>query len=188
MDFLKYYFEQHLALSKDSFKLLCNCFEKLELKSNTLIMEEGKFHPYIYIIRKGVVRGFTLNDNGVEDTKSFWFENETFGDVKSYIANLPVSKSYLALENMIVYRVDKLKLRELFYLNIELANLGRLIIEDFVFRSDIRQQILIETKPKEKYLKFCKLRKGIHTRVQLKYVASFLQISPETLSRIRSSL
>lgn len=187
MDFLKEYFDQFLPLSKESFALVCNCIEKVEIKSNTLIMTEGKVHPYIYIIKNGIVRGYTTNDDGTEDTKSFWQENETFGDVKSYISNLPVSKNYVALEDLIVYKVNKVKFRELFYINIELANLGRLMIEKFVFRSDIREQILNVQKPCDRYTLFSKLRKRLNTTVKLKHIASFLKITPETLSRIRKS-
>ena len=176
-----------MPLSDESFDLIYPCVERTEIKKNEIIMTQGKSHPSIYIIRKGIVRGYTVTCSGLEDTNSFWMEDETFGDVKSYIANNPVSKTYIALEDLIVYKVDKEKFRQLFFVNLELANLGRLMVENFVFRSDHRQLILSEQKPMQKYLKFCALRKGVHARVKLKYIASYLQITPETLSRVRSS-
>jgi len=187
MDSIACFFEEFSSISNDSALLVNNCIEIAEIKANTIIVREGDLHPYMYIIRKGMVRGYTENSDGTEDTNSFWKECETFGDVKSYITNGPVTKSYQALEDLIVYKVDKVKFRKLFYENIELANLGRIIVENFIFKSDIRQQILAEQKPTDRYLTFCKLRKGIHSKVKLKYIASFLQITPETLSRVRSA-
>lgn len=186
MDFIKYYFNKIMPLGDESLQLLSQCIEKVEISSGTILLKEGKRHPYMYIICKGIIRGFKSKD-GVEVTTTFWMEDETFGDVKSYITNDPVSKTYQAMENMIVYRVDKFKFRQLLTLNLELATLGRLIIEKFAIRNDIRMIILSNKKAKDRYIVFCNLRKGVHTKVPLKYIASYLQITPETLSRIRSS-
>lgn len=186
MEFIRHYFNKLISLSDESIALLATCTERIEIKKNTIIMEEGFTHPFIYILDKGCVRGF----NKIEDkeiTTTFWMENETFGDASAYVTNLPISKSYQAMENLIFYRVDKMKFRQLLTINLELATLGRLIVESFIVRSDIRLKILSLSNPKDRYDKFCELREGIPARVKLKYIASYLQIAPETLSRIRSS-
>lgn len=187
MDFIKHHFTQLIPLSCESIELISICVEKIEVCKDCIVIQEGCRHPYMYLICKGVVRAYNTID-GKEETNTLWMENETFGDFRSYITDNPVGKTFQALEKCVLYRFDKQKFRSLFDKNIELANLGRLLVEDFLNRSDIRLQVLSLTDPNQKYRAFCKLRKGLQHRILLKYVASYLKITPETLSRVRANI
>lgn len=186
MEYVVKYFSKICELSNDSIILLLSCIDKVEIKKNTVIIKEGKTHPYIYIIEKGLVRGYTTDDF-IEDTNTFWMESETFGDVKSFISDIAVSKSYQAVEDLLVYRVDKFKFRGIFTENIELATLGRKILENYILRSEYRVTLLKISDLIIRYRTFCEMRKGLNNRIKLKNLASYLKITPETLSRIRSS-
>lgn len=187
MVFVREYFAKYLYLTDNAMQLFSEVCEQIIVKKNTIIVQEGKPNPYMYIIKKGVVRGY-ISVNGEEKTLSLWMENETFGDVITYLLDTPASKSYIALEDLILYRVNSREFRNLFDKSYELCNLGRLIVEDFIVRQNENKYFGNEISPIDKYRLFLYKRKALLLRVKQKYIASYLQITPETLSRVRSKI
>ena len=184
MDFLKNYFGTFLRLSPESLDLIFTTVTKEKIKKKELIVEQGKPNHYMYVIKKGLVKAYTEVDGDVQ-VVSFWMENETFGDVSTYITGCCSTKSYVALEDLEVYKFDINKFRALFELSHEICNLGRLLIESYVMRSKFEQYFNQNNIPVDRYNYLKCNRKGLINRVKCKDLASYIQMSPETLSRIR---
>jgi CRP-like cAMP-binding protein len=140
----------------------------------------------MYIVKTGVVRGYYYKDFQ-EITVSLWMENETFGDVTTYITNNPAIKSYQAIEDTELYRMDIQRFRSFFEVNHEICNLARIISERYILKSQFLSYCLIHLTAEEKYQLFLINKPGLINRVKIKHIASYLDITPETLSRIRCS-
>jgi CRP/FNR family transcriptional regulator, anaerobic regulatory protein len=179
------YFEQFMPLSTEAKALLATTVEYVEFPKNSKILSIGNHNKYMYVIKKGIVRGYKINDRGDDITLSLWMENDTFGDITTYITGQPLKKSYEALEDVIAYSINIKQFRELFALNHEICNLGRLIIESFVVKTEMFKDSLRDSTARERLQFFITHRPGLVSRVKLKYIASYLDISSETLSRIR---
>ncbi|MEI7595782.1 MAG: Crp/Fnr family transcriptional regulator [Bacteroidota bacterium] len=180
------YFDQFLVLSPEAKKLVLKCVDLVKIEANTEILVSGSTNNFMYIIKKGVVRGYyTYSDH--EETISLWMEYDTFGDVSTYIANRPAIKSYQSIEGIEVYRVNIVQFRRLFATNHEICNLGRIIAEQFIVKTEFFKDNIMRCAAEEKYRFFIQNKPGLIDRVKLKHIASFLKITPETLSRIRKT-
>ena len=184
MEFIAQYLRSITSLNSYSLSLVLQTITEEKIKRNTLVVEQGKHNKHMYVIKKGVVKAF-VNENGEDKIISLWMENETFGDVYTYITGEVATKNYIAIEDLIVYKFDSEKFRALFDINHEICNLGRLFIEKFIVRSKFECYFHSKASPKEKYQFLFENRKQLINRVKLKDLASYINITPETLSRIR---
>jgi len=180
------YFDRFLVLSVQAKDLVSTVITITKVKKGSVIIKENERNPYMYIIKKGVVRGFTCCCEG-EKTLSLWYEFEPFGDVTTYISNTPALKSYEVLEDSVFYRIDTGKFRELFSLNHEIANLGRLLAEQYIVNNERTKRLYRNRTALQRYRIFIVEKPGLINRVKLKHIASCLDMAPETLSRLRSS-
>lgn len=180
------FFESHLSLSQRAIDSIEQTMDLVRFAKGSIILNLGENNNYIYIIKKGVVRGIVY-ENEKEITNSIWMEGDTFGDVITYISNKPATKTYEAIEDLEAYRINISKFRNLFNESHEIANLGRLIIERYVEKASQTKDLLRSKSAKEKYEFYILNRPGLINRIKLKYSASYLDITPETLSRLRNT-
>lgn len=93
-----------------------------------------------------------------------------------------------ALEPTIVYALPKKRLEEVALHNVNIQILYRKILEESLIISQRRADLLRFESAKDRYLKLCKLNPKVIMKAPLVYVASYLQMTPETLSRVRSAV
>lgn len=179
------YFEKFLPLSSTSRNLILQTSECIQFKKHEKIIYAGEQSKYIYILKSGLVRGYKIL-KGNEITTFIWMENEIFGDIITYISNERSQNTYEALEYVEVYRIDITKFKSLFISSHEICNLGRMMAESYIYKTETLKEILRHNCADEKFQLFLKHRPGLISRTKLKYIASFIAISPETLSRIRN--
>lgn len=180
------FFEYFLTLSEESKKLILECVQLKKIKKNTVIVEEGQKNKHMYIIKKGVVCGIK-NIEGAPKIVNIWMENETFGDVATYINDDVATKSFTALENLEVYMVDTKKFRDLFNTSIEICNLGRIIAEKYIIKTEFLHSVYYKKSASERLDFFENTKPGLINRIPLKTIASYLDITPETVSRLRKN-
>lgn len=178
------YLNHFLVLSDKAKELVMTTIDCVSVKKHTEIITIGRPGKYMYFIKKGVVRGFNFNESQ-EITKSLWMENEFFGDLTNYITTNLSAKSYQAIEETELYRINIAQFRSFFEINHEICNLARIIAEKHIIKSEYLNNCLRHLTAEEKYQFFLINKPGLIYRVKLKYIASYLDISPETLSRIR---
>lgn len=151
------------------------------------LMEADKIIPYIYFIRKGIVRAYaSTEDNDV----TFWFgiEGQTIVSMKSYVEDQPGYESIELLEDCELYQLPTEKLRNLFNEDIHIANWGRKFAEKELVKTE---ELIISRQYKtalERYKDLMKYKSYLLQRVQLGHIASYLGISQVSLSRIRSEM
>jgi len=187
MQNLLIYFEKLTPLSAKSKEQILSTAKIVKFKKNTIIINEGTQNNNMYVIKKGLVKGYYFK-NGEYKVSTIWKENDSFGDVLTYITENPATKSYIAIEDLEAYQIEIKKFRALFEESHEICNLGRLLVEQYIIKSEFFRKELLNKTAAEKYAFLIKSQPEIYKSCKLKDIASLLNICPETLSRLRAKI
>lgn len=148
-----------------------------------LLVQEGQRHPYAYYLLQGAVRSFYLKD-GVEVNTWFAFEGEMVGSFQNYLGQ--ASRETLQLvEDSRLIAINLNALRPLQQTSLEVSNFVRLVIEEYTAFLEERLFHLQHHSSMERYLYLLDNDPQVFQRIPLTYIASYLGISRETLSRLR---
>ena len=159
--------------------------ETLSILPKTILLEEGKVADRLYLIRKGCLRLFFYNE-GKDMTFQFFFEGDFVASFDSLYKRQP---SLFFLESIEPTEVFVIK-RDDFYALIEtVPSLKKYYEEKLIERFHVYQQLFlsrINNTPQQRYEELLKERPDIIRRVPQHYIASYLGITPVSLSRIRN--
>ena len=150
-------------------------------------MNEGRVCRHLYFLEKGALRGF-YNLEGKEITHWFGFENDFVTSFHSFITCKLSVENIQLMENSILWAISKEQLAGLFSRFHEIETLVRIVYEKYYIRLEERYVNAQFKTAKELYENMLQQTPHILERVPLGYIASYLGISQETLSRIRSRL
>lgn len=187
MEQLIKYIKTYSTLSTDAQQALHNCFEKLVLSKNDFLVTENKICRHLYFLEQGAIRGYYLLD-GKEITNWFAFENDFVTSSNSFITGQPAVENIQLLEGSVLWSISKDKLTNLFNQYHEIERLVRIAYEKYYIRLEERFVNAQFKTAAELYENLLLHTPHILERVPLGMIASYLGISQETLSRIRSRL
>jgi len=158
--------------------------ERLEIPANTILLETGKIARHTYYLEQGCVR-IWFNHEGKEVSLNFFFEGEGVSSIESFRNGTPSVYGIQSLEPCIIYRISK----ESFQYIMNDSPTFKKRIEEETFRQLNKYQQLfldrIKNSPEERYKELLKNQPKLIKRVPLRYIASYLGMSPVSLSRIR---
>jgi CRP-like cAMP-binding protein len=175
----------YAPLSTAARQALQDCFEKITLPKNEFLLTEGKICRHLYFLEKGALRGF-YNADGKEITHWFGFENDFFTSFHSFITHQPAVENIQLLEGSILWAISKETLHQLFNEYHEIERLMRIAYEKYYIRLEERFVNAQFKTAGERYENLLQQMPHIVERVPLGFIASYLGISQETLSRVRS--
>ncbi len=158
--------------------------KEVKFDKGHILLKAKKVERHLYFIKKGVVRAFAPYG---DDDITFWFgeEGETILSMKSYVENRKSYENIELLENCELYELNTERLRELFNKDIHIANWGRKLAERELLKLEERIISRELLSAKQRYDELLKNKPSLLQRVQLKFIASYLGITPVSLSRIR---
>lgn len=151
-----------------------------------MILKEGDVCENIYYIDKGLVRQFYYK-NEKELTEHIGAEGEIFMCIESLFREEPTKLQVEALEPCQLYLIPKHRLEQVALHNVNIQILYRMILEESLIVSQVHADLLRFETAQNRYLRLCKLKPQVVLRAPLVYIASYLQMTPETLSRVRSA-
>ncbi|MCT4583084.1 MAG: Crp/Fnr family transcriptional regulator [Flavobacteriales bacterium] len=179
--------QPYIDLTPTEEQLLSNAITIRTLTKNELLLSEGKISDEIYFVTQGCIRLF-YNVNGNEKTAFFYTENQFICAGESYTFNIPARENYQAIEptEVIIFKKNKtdLLLQQLpkFEIIARVATENELITCQKIIASFVTQS------PEERYRALSEQQGALFQRVPQQYIASFLGVSPETLSRIKARI
>lgn len=178
---------EHFAVSEQEIRLLLKDAEKISFTPKDIVVHEREINSNLYFITQGVWRAYTFKD-GVEVTLWFVSEGEMALSVWGYTSNLPSHLTLEVVTDSEAYCLSRSKLEQLFQSSISLANLGRKILENFMLEIEVAWLDSYNRTALERYVTLLEKQPEIIRAVPLKYIASYLGITAQSLSRIRNRL
>lgn len=174
-------------ISQDTVDALSSCIEPCHFDKHVHILEEGKKHRYIWMIEQGLIRHFWLVD-GKEINTSFSVEGHLVFSMDELYYNLPSQEYAETLEPVEAFRISISDMNRLFETNLELCNWGRIIHQNEYRRLHQSHRDRLSLPASERYLNFIKQFPNICQRCNLGHIASYLGITLQSLSRLRSKV
>ncbi len=177
--------DTYVDLNQEEMSLLENFLTKKTYNKKTVFFEEGKIANEIYFVSKGCVRLF-YNVNGNDKTAFFYTEGQFICAGESYTFNIPAVENYQAIENTDLILFTKSDIEELTRQIPKMEVIARVAVENELITSQKVIASFVTKSPEERYLDLLNTQKELFQRVPQQYIASFLGVSPETLSRIKT--
>jgi CRP-like cAMP-binding protein len=186
-DKLKKYCKTKVSITSEELKFIDTYFELQYLKKKDFLLQDGKVCNFIGFISEGTIRHFHIKD-GVEKTCDISFENCWVTDFQSFTQNTSCIMNLQAMENTTVIIIRKENLYKLYNECSKYETFGRLMAEQVAQRATEIAMSLSSDKPEERFQNLIKKQPDLFQRIPQKYIANFLGVSPESLSRIRKRI
>ena len=158
----------------------------MKFRKGEQILKEGEICRNIYYVHQGLIRQY-YHKNGKELTEHLGVEGTIFMCIESLFKEEPTQLMVEALEHSIIYALPKVKLEMVALHNVNIQILYRKILEESLILSQVHADLVRFESAQDRYKKMCKLNPEVIKRTPLIHVASYLQMSPETLSRVRTN-
>lgn len=156
------------------------------LAKNEVILRQGEIPRTLSFILKGAVRIYYLDDKGSEQTVNFIFENEPMVAFDNFANQTPASTAAVALEGTDVIWVSHQDFFGFLEMYPKYETVVRTVMGQYIVLESEHSKLLRMNPARDRYEALCKTRPELVQRVPLKYIASYLGMTLETLSRIRA--
>lgn len=160
-------------------------FKKQQIPARTILLREGKISQKAFYIEKGCIR-LWFNNNGKEVTFQFFFEGEAVSSIESFNTNQPSLFNIETVEPCIIRAIAKKDFKQIVNNSPEISkDIQKHIFERLVFYQKLFLS-RIKDNPQKRYEELIKTYPKILQRIPQHYIASYLGITPVSLSRIRN--
>lgn len=178
---------QFISLSEPEQKLVDELFRSQTLRPGDYWLREGQICRYVAFIDEGLLR-YSVNHDGDELTYSFGKENDFASSYESFLDHSAATCAIQAIEPTLLRCISYDDLQRFYREVREGERFGRLIIEQ-IFLQTIKQLTGLYTNtPEDRYLHFTRHFRDIQQRIPQYYLASYVGVKPQSLSRIRRRL
>lgn len=176
--------EQYIKLEEFEKDSIYNLVNKSCFKRNETFFTEGKISREIYFVAKGCVRLFYLNE-GNDKTAFFYTEGQFICAGESFTYAVPAKENYQAIEDTELYILSKDNIGRLMEISPRLEVIARIATENELIVCQNIIASFVTKSAEERYIELLANNGELFHRVPQQYIASFLGVSPETLSRIK---
>lgn len=177
---------RYSTMTHDELDILESIIVPQKYAKGEMILKEGEIGRQFLYIDKGLVRQFYFK-HGKEVTEHLGQEHTIVMCIESLFKEEPTKLQVEALEATTVYALPKADLERVAMHNVNIQILYRKILEESLITSQIHADLVRFETAQDRYKKMCKLCPQVVLRAPLVYIASYLQMTPETLSRVRAS-
>ena len=171
--------EQNLFLSKTATKIF---------KAKTILLSAGELSNETYFVNSGILRSFYINDNIIEHVLHFACEGWWIGDMYSYISEKPGNLFIEVLEDAEIVMLSKENHQELYQKIPKLERFFRILAENSLVAHQERLMDNLSLTAEERFEKFCFKYPTLIQRVAQKQIASYIGVTPEFFSKMKSRL
>lgn len=176
-------------LSNDSIELISTTWNtSKQLKAKESLLALNQINTNIYFVLNGCVRLYVTNENGEENNLGFGYENTIITCFQSFINETPSLLNIEAILDTNLISISKEDLMKLINEHQDIAQWYQNMLEKTISGHIQRQVELLTLTPQKRYEIFIKRSGHLVNLIPLKHIASYLMMTPETLSRIRAKI
>jgi CRP-like cAMP-binding protein len=184
---LRKYLEQFCPIPQADWELFSGKLQRRVFRRKQQVIKPGEVENYVSFIDQGIVR-YYVEEGDKDITFEIAFENSLASVYDSFLTRQPVTFSAEALVATEFWSITYADVQD-FYATSKVGNeLGRLATEQLYIRKNKRQMALLKDTAEQRYLHMLKEYTHFIQLVPLKYLASYIGITPQALSRIRRRL
>ena len=175
-----------LPISDDRFEIMLDKFEEQHVSKKEHLLYFNQYSKNLFFTLNGCLRTYVTDFNGVEHNISFAAENWWSGDLQSFLNKKPSISNIQALEDTFVLSIDQKNWDSLIKELPEFVSYTRILFRNKMFSQQNRIVQNLSFTAKERYDHFLKEYPNLSNRISQKHIASYLGITPEFLSMLRS--
>ena len=177
---------KYSTMTHEELDILEQILVPMKFAKGEMILREGEVCKHIYHIDRGLVRQFYYKADK-ELTEHIGIDNSIVMCIESLFREEPTYLQIEALEPTVIYALPKKRLEEVALHNVNIQIIYRKILEESLILSQVHADLVRFETAYDRYMKMCRLMPQVVLRAPLIYIASYLQMTPETLSRVRAS-
>ena len=185
---IKKIFDQQALLNDEEWDLFSQHLSEIHFEKGEVILDQGQLEQYLTFIVHGTARMFTVDDFMNEFSIEFPSDNCFCCSYGSFVTQTPSMIAVEALEPIKAYRISYKDLQVLYNKSHTGERLGRINAELFLAHKEQREIMLLTLNAKQRYLSLINNNPKILRLVKLEHIATYLGITPQSLSRIRNNI
>jgi CRP-like cAMP-binding protein len=175
-------------LNEDEVDYFVSLLKHRVIRKRQFLLQSGDVSKHESFVVKGLLRAYTVDKSGYEHVVMFAAESWWISDLYSFLTQAPGTQNIDALEDSEVLQIEKTDLEKLYLKVPKFDRFFRILLQNAFVANQQRIISSISLTAEEQYLDFIKKYPSLEQRVPQHQVASYLGITPETISRIRRSM
>lgn len=185
---LKKYLQEKAGVSEEELTRLAPHWIRKGVKKGEFLLREGEICEHTFFVEKGLLRFYSIDEQGKEHIVQFAPENWFLSDRSSVFFHAPSTYFIDAVEDSTVVFLNQNFLCEVSEKTGSFARYNEIILHRHILQLQNRVRLLIGASAEERYLDFIRLYPDLTLRVPQWMIASYLGVTPESLSRVRKEL
>lgn len=158
------------------------------LKKKDYFLRQGELSAYVGYVKSGVLRSTCLGSDGNEPVVAYAFTNEFVGCYASFIHSQPAFINIQAVTDCEIYTLSYAEVAGFWERDMGTQRMGRQLAEELFRVAYLRLLVFYCDTPEQAYKKLIERCPDLPNKIPLREIASFLKVTPETVSRIRKRL
>ncbi|UMB54607.1 Crp/Fnr family transcriptional regulator [Lutibacter sp. A64] len=180
------FIKKNITVKDEELKIILSYFKLIKKNKNDILLLQGKVSQVSYFVKKGCLRLFFIDDNGKDVTRYIAFENQFATALVSFITNEPAQETIQVVENSELLYITHDDFRHLMKIVPKWKDFYSIYLEKAYVNNSKRLMSFTTLNASERYNQLFKINPNIVKRIPNKIIASYINISQETLSRIKS--
>ncbi|EKB48449.1 Crp/Fnr family transcriptional regulator [Cecembia lonarensis] len=185
--FLKY-LSQTVHVKQEHLPLLDELISRRQLKKNDVLLTAGQVCKHMFFVEEGLLRLFSTDENGKEHIVQFASENWFMSERGSLYFGTPSEFSIDVLEDSQLVVFDQEFIEKASSISAEFRTYNEYLLQNHIRHLQKRINLLIGASAEQRYIEFINLYADLTLRIPQWMIASYLGITPESLSRVRKGL
>ena len=188
LDSFKTYFQSKTDLTDDQFLSITGTLQSKKVEKGTVLLHQGDICHYSFFVSKGLLRSYTIDETGKEHIIQFAPENWIISDRSSFYFNEPSELFIDAIEETEIVFIDTNFINAAAEISISFRQQDTIALHNHIRQLQKRVNLLLGATAEQRYLDFITIYPKLPLRIPQWMIASYLGITPETLSRVRKEL
>lgn len=179
---------KHINLTNEEEELISTSFRYKKVRRNQVLVQPPDIAIYEHFVVTGCLVQYYLNDDGIQHTLLFAPEGWWTTDLPSFLTGQEARYYIEALEDSELLIISKESLDKLLVKVPLLNNFFRILYQNAIMAQEERLLNVLSTKVEERYLRFIKKYPQLQNRVPQYLIASYLGVTPEFFSKVKSRI